>query len=173
MTTDSLKLYKLIILYFLSRSNQEMTNAILSDFILEYGYTDYLSIQETLNALTEDGLIHMKQTKSTAWYSITDSGRETLQYFTWQLPSDTIRQIENYLQQHKYDIARDTTIRTDYTKLSRTEYMVTCSVVEKNTTLMEISLNVLGEETAMDICRRFHNKSDEIYSALIRTLTTD
>lgn len=172
MTSDSLKLYKLIILYFLSRSKQEMTNAILSDFILKYGYTDYLSIQETLNTLTEDGLIDMKQTRSTAWYSITDSGREILQYFTWQLPSDTIRQIEEYLQENKYNIARSTTIRTDYKKLS-TGYMVTCSVVEKDTTLMEISLNVLGEEMAMDICRRFHDKSDEIYSTLIRTLTTE
>lgn len=173
MTTDSMKLYKLIILCFLSKSNQEMTNAILSDFILKYGYTDYLSIQQTLNSLTEDKLIHMRQTRSTAWYSITDSGQETLQYFTWQLPSDTIRQIEDYLQQNKYNIAKDTAIRTDYTKLSHADYMVTCSVMEKNTTLMEISLNVPGEETAVDICRRFHDKSDEIYSVLISTLTTD
>ena len=48
MTSESIKLYKLIILYFLNRTKNEITNAILSDFILEYGYTDYFSIQETL-----------------------------------------------------------------------------------------------------------------------------
>ena len=40
MTSDTLKLYKLIILYFLSKADQEITNAILSDFILEKGYTE-------------------------------------------------------------------------------------------------------------------------------------
>lgn len=47
MTPESLQLYKLIILYFLNQADQPMPNAILSDFILETGYTDYLSIQQT------------------------------------------------------------------------------------------------------------------------------
>lgn len=46
MTSESIKLYKLIILYFLNRTKHEITNAILSDFILEYGYTDYFSIRK-------------------------------------------------------------------------------------------------------------------------------
>ena len=40
MTPESLQLYKLIILYFLNQADQPMPNAILSDFILETGYTD-------------------------------------------------------------------------------------------------------------------------------------
>ena len=39
MTPESLQLYKLIILYFLNQADQPMPNAILSDFILETGYT--------------------------------------------------------------------------------------------------------------------------------------
>jgi len=97
MTSESLKLYKLIILYFLSKTNQDITNAILSDFILEHGYTDYFSIQETLVALTEDNMIKAHQTHTTSYYTITDKGHETLNYFVSQLPSDTIQEIEAYL----------------------------------------------------------------------------
>ena len=54
MTPESRKLYKLIILYFLSLTKQPMSNAIISDFILTNNYTDYFSIQETLTNLLED-----------------------------------------------------------------------------------------------------------------------
>ena len=57
MTSESLKLYKLIILYFLSKTKQPISNAIISDFILDKGYTDYFSIQQTLASLTDDKMI--------------------------------------------------------------------------------------------------------------------
>ena len=57
MTPDTLRLYKLIILYALSRTKQGLPNAFLCDFILGHGYTDFFSIQETLALLTEDALI--------------------------------------------------------------------------------------------------------------------
>ena len=64
MTSESLKLYKLIILYFLSKTKQPMPNSIISDFILANGYTDYFSIQQTLANLTEDKMINAEQTHS-------------------------------------------------------------------------------------------------------------
>ena len=54
MTPDTLRLYKLIILYALSRTKQGLPNAFLCDFILGHGYTDFFSIQETLALLTEE-----------------------------------------------------------------------------------------------------------------------
>lgn len=173
MTSDSLKLYKLIILYFLSKAKQDITNAILSDFILEYGYTDYFSIQETLTALTEDNMILANQTHTTCYYTITEKGWETLNFFCSQLPKDTIQQIDDYLARNKIQIVEDTSVRTDYTKISSTEYLARCTVVERGSTIVEVALNVPSEENAIDVCRRFKDKSDDIYSYLLRTLSTD
>ena len=173
MTSESLKLYKLIILYFLSRTKQDITNAILSDFILEYGYTDYFSIQQTLSALTEDNMILANQTHTTCYYTITDKGWETLNFFCSQLPRDTIQQIDDYLAKHKIQIVEDTSVRTDYTKISSSEYLVRGSVVERGSTIMEVAISVPSEENAIDTCKRFKNKSDDIYSYLLRTLSKD
>ncbi|MDD7403144.1 MAG: DUF4364 family protein [Butyribacter sp.] len=173
MTSESLKLYKLIILYFLSKAKQDITNAILSDFILEHGYTDYFSIQETLTALTEDNMIQANQTHTTCYYTITDKGWETLNFFVSQLPTDTIRQIDEYLAKHKIQIVEDTSIRTDYTKITSDEYLVRGTIMERGSTLMEVALSVPSEESAIDICKRFKSKSDDIYSYLLRTLSKD
>ena len=71
MTPDTLRLYKLIILYALSRTKQGLPNAFLCDFILGHGYTDFFSIQETLALLTEDALIEEEATRKTTYYKIT------------------------------------------------------------------------------------------------------
>ena len=46
---DTLTLYKLIVLYMLSRVTFPMTNAQVSDFILEKEYTDYLTLQQVIS----------------------------------------------------------------------------------------------------------------------------
>ena len=76
MTPESRKLYKLIILYFLSLTKQPMSNAIISDFILTNNYTDYFSIQETLTNLLEDDMIESEQTHATSYYKIKPAGQE-------------------------------------------------------------------------------------------------
>lgn len=171
MTSESIKLYKLIILYFLNRTKHEITNAILSDFILEYGYTDYFSIQETLKTLTKDGLILASQTHASSYYTITDKGKETLNFFYSKLPRDTMQQIDGYLAKHKIQIVEDTSIRTDYTSTDSDEYLARCSVIERGCTIFEVALNVMTEEDAIDVCRRFKEKSDTIYSFLYKELT--
>ena len=173
MTSESIKLYKLIILYFLNRTKHEITNAILSDFILEYGYTDYFSIQETLKTLTEDELIIASQTHAASYYTITEKGKETLSFFCSQLPKDTMQQIDSYLKKNKIQIVEDTSIRTDYTRTDQDEYLARCTVVERGSTILEVALNVPTEEKAIDMCRRFKQKSDIIYSFLYKELSTD
>lgn len=51
MSKDSLTLYKLIILDILSRVDFPLTNAQVSDFILEKEYADYFEIQQALSEL--------------------------------------------------------------------------------------------------------------------------
>ncbi|MCD7825400.1 MAG: DUF4364 family protein [Clostridiaceae bacterium] len=170
MTADTMKLYKLIVLYFLKTAQQEISNAILSDFILEYGYTNYFSIQETLADLKETELIHVNQTKSTAYYSITDKGIETLDFFSQQLPADTIQQIKTYQEKNRIPIAKESMVRTDYTKTAAGEYLANCMVTERGNTLFSITLSALTELDAINICQNFKNCSDQIYSCLLEKL---
>ena len=51
MGTESIVLYKLIVLYMLDRVNFTLTNSQISDFVLEKGYTNYFTLQEAINGL--------------------------------------------------------------------------------------------------------------------------
>ena len=57
MNTDSTTMYKLMILYMLSKVNFPLSNTQLSSFMLDKQYTDYFTFQETINSLVEDGFI--------------------------------------------------------------------------------------------------------------------
>lgn len=173
MTSESLKLYKLIILYFLSKTSQPMSNAIISDFILDNNYTDYFSIQQTLTDLTEDRMINTEQTHSKSYYTIAPKGQETLDFFGNQLPDDTKKQIEDYLITNKISIINNTTIHTDYTRIKHKEYLAKCSIHERGSVIMEVALNVPSEEEAIQVCQRFKEKNETIFSYLFRTLSVD
>lgn len=173
MTPESLQLYKLIILYFLNQADQPISNALLSDFILENGYTDYLSIQQTLSELTEDQMILVEQTHKKSYYTIAEIGTETLRFFGNQLPTDTRRQIDEYLKTNRLAIVEDTSIKTDYTKLHANEYLASGRIYERGSKLLEVSLNVPSEEEAVEVCKRFKEKNEEIYAQLLTLLCAD
>ena len=50
---DPITLYKLIVLYMLKKIDFSMTNAQISNFILDQGYTTYFTLQSVLAELTE------------------------------------------------------------------------------------------------------------------------
>ena len=54
MNTDSTTLYKLMILYMLSKVNFTLSNTQLSSFMLDKQYTDYFTFQETINSLFDN-----------------------------------------------------------------------------------------------------------------------
>ena len=60
--SETFTLYKLIILYMLSKVDFPLTNAQISDFILGKGYTTYFTLQKALSELTESGLIREETT---------------------------------------------------------------------------------------------------------------
>ena len=168
MTPDTLRLYKLIILYALSRTKQGLPNAFLCDFILGHGYTDFFSIQETLALLTEDALIEEEATRKTTYYKITQKGSQMLEYFSSMLPKDTIRQIDEYLRDNKVDILEATTVHTDYSVTPSGDYLASALVQERGNTLF--SLSFASEEAARRACQKFKENQTEIYQCLLKKL---
>ena len=60
----SFKLYKLIVLYMLNKVDFPLTNAQISEFILDEGYTTYFKLQQAISELIESGFIREESTHS-------------------------------------------------------------------------------------------------------------
>ena len=54
---EPLTLYKLIILYMLKKVDFPLTNAQISEFVLDQEYTTYFTLQQAISELVEAGLI--------------------------------------------------------------------------------------------------------------------
>ena len=90
--SEPLTLYKLIILYMLEKVDFPLTNAQISGFVLDKGYTNYFHLQQAISELIDASLIQDKTVRNTSYYEITDQGKQTLTYFEDQI-SDGIKKI--------------------------------------------------------------------------------
>lgn len=171
MSTDNtMTLYKLIILTMLDYVAYPLTNAILSDFLLEKEYTTYFTIQQALSELTKENLITKEQTYNSSYYSLTDSGRETFDLFGYTLSPRIRQEITAYLKEKNHEILEKISVFTDYAPARENEYVVTCRLQEKDSVLMELSLTVPNEENATKVCAQFQNKNSGIYASLLKEL---
>ena len=102
--SDTLTLYKLILLYMLDNVSFPMSNVQLSEFMLDKEYTDYFTVQTALSELVEASFLHLKTVRNTSLYSITDEGERTLEFFGKKISSQIREEIVFYLKDQKYEL---------------------------------------------------------------------
>ncbi|MCI8308475.1 MAG: DUF4364 family protein [Lachnospiraceae bacterium] len=163
-------LFKLMILYFLDSVEFALSNAIISDYILGAGYTDYFNIQKSFSELEDESLIVSASTHKTTYYNITDDGRKTLACFHYEISKDIKNEIKDYLKEHFSEIIESLSVVSDYTRIRTNEYFVTCKITERDSVLASLGLTVPDEETARLACRNWAVHNNDIYSYLIKTL---
>ncbi|MCR5232565.1 MAG: DUF4364 family protein, partial [Lachnospiraceae bacterium] len=57
-------LYKLIILYILSKVDYSITRTQLFGYMLDKGYTDYFTLQAVMSELIDNGLLETKSARN-------------------------------------------------------------------------------------------------------------
>lgn len=166
MTSETLMLYKLMILYMLERVDFPLTESQISQFVLDKGYTNYFNLQIALNELTENDFIKPNQERNHSLYEITEQGKEAIELFEFKISDPIKLDILNYLKEQKIELRNESAISSDYYP-SNNEYIAQCSIKEKNQTLLEIKVAVPTQEQAIHICDSWKEKNEEIYQYLI------
>lgn len=173
MNPDTLMLYKLMILYTLSRVNFPLTNGQLTVFILEKGYTNYFNIQQVISQLIDDNFISVHTIRNSSLYRITESGLETLRLFDHMISQGIKDDIENYLKDNKYELREEVSTPADYYQIKKGEFGAHLSVIERSTPIIDLTLVVTTEEEAIKICNNWKDKCSGVYSYLMSSLLED
>lgn len=168
--SEASTLYKLMVLYMLQRIDFTMTYSQISDFILGKGYTDYFNLQSTIAELQDSELIHTEKIQTTSYYSITPKGSETLGFFEKRLSAGIIEDIETWMKENRLRIRDEVSVIADYLPGKKGDFTVNCRASEKNTTLIDLSLNVPDEEQARAICFQWKKKASDVYAYLMGEL---
>lgn len=168
--SDALTLYKLIILFILDKVDFPLTNAQLSNFILEKEYTNYFNIQQAINELEATELIQGETIRNSSLFRITPAGTETLSFFGDEISEAIKRDILEYLKKNRYSLREEVSTLADYYEAKKGEFIAHCYVYEKDSKIIEINLSVPTEEEAQAVCNSWKGKSAEIYEYLMAKL---
>lgn len=170
MLQDPLTLYKLIVLYMLNRVTFPLTNAQISNFILEREYTNFMTLQQAISELTDAGMVSPKTIRNRTHLDITEEGIQTLNYFGNRI-GDSIRQdIDSYFKENELTLRNEVAVQGNYYKSTSGEYEAHLVAKEKGISLVDITLSVPTEEVAATICDNWQKKNENIYQYLIQEL---
>ena len=155
--SETFTLYKLIILYMLNKVDFPLTTSQISEFVLDKGYTTYFKLQEAISELTQSELIRTETTHNRTLYHLTESGAETIHYFSNKISSAIRKDIDDFLTEKQYDLKEEVSVKADY-------------YLNNGFSLIDLKLTVPTEKEAKAITNHWNLKSQEIYTLLLTNL---
>ena len=170
MFQESFTLYKLIILYMLDEVAFPLTQAQVSSFVLNKGYTNYLTLQQAIAELTENKLIAQKKAFNRTQLSITPEGKETIQFFGNRISNGIKEDIAQFFTDNKVELKDEISIQSYYDKSRAGEYDVCLTAKDKGNDLVSLKISVPTESMAEDVCSNWQKRNQEIYKKLTEML---
>ncbi len=168
--SETFTLYKLIVLYMLSKVDFPLTNAQISEFILDKGYTTFFKLQQALSELKDAELIREETVHNRTLYHLTDDGEESIFYFKNKISKPIQDDIDQFLKEKKYDLKNETAVKADYYKNTAGEFSVRCQVTEQQEPLIDLTLSVPTEAEAEKIAANWQKKNQNVYAWLMAQL---
>ena len=168
--SETFTLYKLIILYMLNKVDFPLTNAQISEFVLDKGYTTYFKLQQALSELSEADLLKEETSHNRTLYHLTEDGAQSIQYFKNKISKPIQEDIDNFLREKQYDLKNEVAVKADYYQNTAREYSVKCQVLENQDPLIELTLSVPSESEAEAIVNNWQKKNQAIYAWLMSQL---
>jgi hypothetical protein len=170
MTQEPATLYKLIILYILNKANFPMTNSQIGNFILDKGFTDFLTLQQVIIALGEANLISSKTIGNRTLIDLTNDGANTLAFFSNRIPNAIKEDIHTFLSDNSIELKNEISILSNYYKTTAGNYEANLLAKEKNQVLFNLKLGVPTEALAISICENWAEKNESIYKYITKQL---
>lgn len=170
---EPLKLYKLIILFMLSKVDFPLSNSQISDFMLNKEYTTYFKLQQALSELADANFIREENNRNRTLYHLTEEGISTIEYFRDSISNAIQKDVLGYLKEKKYDLKNEVSVKADYYRNTNKEYSVHCQVIEGNFPLIDLTITVPSEDEANKTASNWQKKNQEIYAQIMTSLLAD
>ena len=136
----------------LNKVDFPLTTSQISEFVLDKGYTTYFKLQEAISELTQSELIRTETTHNRTLYHLTESGAETIHYFSNKISSAIRTDIDDFLTEKQYDLKEEVSVKADYYLNTNQEYETRCQIVENGFSLIDLgNLHITPYESSVSI----------------------
>ena len=158
------------ILYILNKINMDLTNSQITQVVLETEMMNYFSLQQFLSQLMESKFLTTYKESDREYYSLTQKGLEILEYFLSRIPEDLTNKIDEYVTLNRQSLLSDTEVKSSFIQQNNNEFIVNLRVIENQSNLIDLNLNVSSEKQAQQICDNWKNNASYMYAEIIDLL---
>lgn len=172
-------LYKIIILKMLDMSGGTLNTDLINSFFIEYKYTDYFTVQETIFELLKQNMIskrnpedaHTKRSDSSTEFFLTEEGKDTLSLMSDRITEEIFSDLKKYFDKNRMEIRENHELSSSYDASTDGGFIVHLSMGEKGNRKIDISLRVPTEEIAKTIVFNWKSHYDKTYESIINSLS--
>ncbi len=164
---------RLLALYTIDAFKMSITNQFVLDTVLVYPFVDFFEFQEALDDIEQKKLVVAHEENGLKLYSITDKGKETLDFFKSNIPLSVRERIRLSAKGKIRAMKNALNVSAVAEKVNEIEYASKLKISEGGYPIFELTFNVGDKGVAEDICKKFKKEPNEIYSKLISVLLED
>lgn len=114
MQQETFTLYKLIVLYMLDQISVPLGKSTINDFILDKGYTNYLTLQQAIGELIDNQLVSHKKEANRILLSITKEGSDTVKFFENRISAAIKEEVRQFLLTNNNRLKNDYSLASNY-----------------------------------------------------------
>ena len=157
---------KLIILFTIKSLKKNADYTLLDYVISQAANINYFELEPYIAELiSKDNLMEYEADGKT-YFSIKESGEETLEFFTHKIPGSIRLRLEETIKAINRKEASGNKFFVDYIPVSETEYMVKLAMEEGGVSLMNLELYAGSRERAVAICSYLKNSTADFYKGV-------
>lgn len=142
-------------------------------FMVETQQMDYVSLQLGLAELDEAGLVRKKSHPLGALYALTGKGRDSLALFEKRVPHSRLQAVVVQAEQWRQRFRREKQMLADFEKTATGDFVVRLRLLEKEASLLDMTLSVPTHEHAQRFCDEWIAQASNIYAHIMHALGED
>lgn len=164
---------KLIVLYVLKSIKQPLSNAQLTEIILENNFINYFTLQQYITELLNSDFIKYHESNDKQLLALSEKGDSVLSYFMDRITLIKRDIIDQYISSKIDAIKKELTIHSDYTLGKNDSFIVDLKALEGDTLLVELKLSVPSKKQAVSICNKWKENTSLYYTEIINLFCKD
>ncbi|MPQ42654.1 DUF4364 family protein [Clostridium tarantellae] len=164
---------KLLLLYIIKSIKYPISNAQLTDIILENSFINYFMLQQYISELISSEFLKYEEIDSKEFLVLTNKGDKVLFFFKDRISKNKLKLIDDYINAKVESIKKELNICSDYTIDENSSFLVNLKAMENGSVLMDLTISVPSKDEAKSLCSKWKNNSSDIYHKIINALISE
>ncbi len=164
---------RLIILYILQNAKRPLTINQIVTFCEEFDDITYIDICSYIDSLKKSNYIYEIYEDENVLYSPTETGINTLNELLELIPGVDLYNIKKIINKNDVEVKTEYSINTNIIPIKSDEYKVSCYIKDGNDEMINITMYAGTKEQAKNISVHWSENAEEIYTKLLKLMTSD